>query len=715
MRRPLPAVTVSAVPAGEPAAVHRFWPIRWFRVFEPEQLDRGMQLLAGALADLGPSPAATLVIQAGGGRRPEAWIGAHSLAADRDGFALVESLVRSLLPWVGFAADEAADVLPAVEAAVGLRFDLTWEDCYPQPRPTASKLLEVLARSPGRWQLTVGSSLAVRRSANGEGEEDLLDVELSLIGSGPEGALVPSLLSMDASLSDNLVTVTPHPVTGHELECLAAGARVGTAPPAGLLPPATVARVLSIPLRARNEWPMVRSTPADPRAAADALKATVPPHALIVGGSGQGKTTLLHRWAVETAEAGEATLVVVDPHGDLAVRIASSLEGRGIDFGVLDFGADDPLPWNLLVADEEPKAVAQQVAATIRGLWTDMPEEYFGPVWLRAARVLIEILVRDPAGPQPLTRLPEFFARSSRARDEALRRIDDPDLTLSVEEEILPSITARDAGHMALWVTSKMEGLIGNPRVARIIGSTRSDVDLQPILEGHHTVVSAPMGRLGGDGSRLLASLLIERLWEAGQKARLVRPVELFIDEWHRIPSQAIAALLAEGRKFGFRLRLANQNAAQIPRQLWETALANTGALAVFRTGPKDAALLDPVFPSVPTLTFTQLPRYWAAVATDGQDQVVQTLPPLDGCTDEGAIERGHQRVLAEARRSVLQQLGWAMAAYRDRRADEPYTREEAEAFNAWVVGLESREPAKGHSIAGQAQDRRRRLERCGN
>ena len=39
-------------------------------------------------------------------------------------FRLVESLFRSLLPWVGFAADEAVENLPAVDPAVGMRFDL---------------------------------------------------------------------------------------------------------------------------------------------------------------------------------------------------------------------------------------------------------------------------------------------------------------------------------------------------------------------------------------------------------------------------------------------------------------------------------------------------------------------------------------------------------------------------------------------------------------
>lgn len=194
--------------------------------------------------------------------------------------------------------------------------------------------------------------------------------------------------------------------------------------------------------------------------------------------------------------------------------------GPGIDFGVIDFGADEPLAWNLLATNEQPRFVASQVASAIRGLWSDMPEEYFGPVWLRSARVLIEILVRDPEGPHPLTRLPEFFARRSSARDDALERIDDPELTRSVEEEILPAISGRDAGHMALWVTSKMEGLIGNPRVARIIGTSRCEVTIDPVIKGRHTIVSAPMAQLGGDGARLLCSLLIERLWQAAQKAR---------------------------------------------------------------------------------------------------------------------------------------------------------------------------------------------------
>lgn len=680
MTRPPVTASLETGPSRETVVAHRFWPVRWMRVAHPEQLAAGMLLAARSLADLAPSVTVTTVAQVGGGADPEAWIGVHTWGEGKDGFHLVESLIRSLVPWVGFATEQAVEELPAVEAAVGMCFDLAHQETDWLPSPSASKLLEVLCRSPGRWQLAVGSGLALHDSptAADTREGDCFDVSVSLLGSGPEGALAPALLSMDVSLPDDLVTATPRRAADGDLDRLAALGRVGVAPPAGLLGPWTAARLLTIPLRAEGAWPTLRTTPADPRAAADALKATTPPHAVITGGTGQGKTTLLQRWAVETAASEEATLVVVDPHGDLAVKVASSLETRGVPFGVIDLGAEEPLGWNVLDSDDDPRSVARQVTQAIRGLWADMPEEYFGPVWTRATRVLIEILVRDPAGPHPLTRLPEFFSRHSEARNDALERVRDPDLTRSVEEEVLPSITARDAGATALWVTSKLEGLLGNPRVARIVGVSRSDLDLRPILAGRHTVVNAPMGRLGGDGARLLASMLIERIWEAGQRSTLTRPIELFVDEWHRIPSPSIGSLLAEGRKFGFRLRLANQNAAQIPTHLWDTAIANSGAVVVYRTGPKDALLLDPIFPSVPTLTFTQLPKHWAAIATDARDQVVHTLEPIDSHTDQQALARGHQRALAEARRAHLQRLASALVAHRNRQADDPARRRDA-------------------------------------
>ena len=116
------------------------------------------------------------------------------------------------------------------------------------------------------------------------------------------------------------------------------------------------------------------------------------------------------------------------------------------------------------------------------------------------------------------------------------------------------------------------------------------------------------------------------------QSRDLAAPIELFVDEWHKIPSPAIVAMLAEGRKFGVRLRLASQHFGQLTSPQRESVIANTGFLATFRTNSSDASMLDPRFPTVARDRLERLPRHTLAYTTGDSDSVIATPdgPRLD-------------------------------------------------------------------------------------
>ena len=128
---------------------------------------------------------------------------------------------------------------------------------------------------------------------------------------------------------------------------------------------------------------------------------------------------------------------------------------------------------------------------------------------------------------------------------------------------------------------------------------------------------------------RALAALLLERLW-AGARSRRdpSRPIEVFVDEWHKLPSPAIPQMLAEGRKFGIRLRLANQHLGQLSDAQREAVLANTGLIGTFRTSGADAGTLDRHFPTVRMATLQTLPRHTLAYTTGDVDGVIAMPQP---------------------------------------------------------------------------------------
>jgi PAS domain-containing protein len=633
-------------PAGAaPESAAEFWPVAWVARHEHDQMVAACRLLARSVAELAPWVGVGALVQVGGGEPPSAWVVVRH-DGDPEGPGLVASLLGSLLPGLGLDRSAAVAEVPRLSPQVGLAFSFGAEEGEAGPVPFRSRLLDVLGRSAGRWQLTIGTGLAVPSAVPEDDEFRTMrfDVSASLIGTGPEGRLAAALLAMDVSTPEAPVAVAAREVTGERLRRLEQEAAAGVAPPSGLLDPANAGRLLSLPWRAAEGRPPPVERPAPPEATARLFNEVVPPHVLVLGGSGQGKTTLLHHAAMDAVRSGRSTILVLSPHGDLVARLAASIHREGHRFRVLHFGGGDPLRWNVMRPDPgaDPGAWAGWLARIIRRLWPEAPAEFFGPVWERMSRLVLEILIADPEGPHPITELPAFFARESAQRDRALARIRNERLTRSVQEELVPFLSARDAGNAAVWVLSKIEGLVGNPAVARVVGSAQTEVDVDPTLQGAHTIVSAPLAELGDDGARLLGSVLIDQLWRRARATAPLRPVEVFIDEWHRLATPAVGEILAEGRKFGLRLRLANQNASQVDAALWDTALANVGALVTFRTGPRDAALLDPMFPSIRAGTLTRLPPHWVAATTGVDDHVGTTAQPLPGGDDPQALLAAH-------------------------------------------------------------------------
>lgn len=67
------------------------------------------------------------------------------------------------------------------------------------------------------------------------------------------------------------------------------------------------------------------------------------------------------------------------------------------------------------------------------------------------------------------------------------------------------------------------------------------------------------------------------------------RPFFLHVDEFHAFTTGALADMVAEMRKYGLSLTLANQYLDQIQPEILDALLGNVGTLICFRVGPNDA------------------------------------------------------------------------------------------------------------------------------
>jgi hypothetical protein len=628
----------------EPSGGCRLYVIDWHRPVEAVQAGMGMHLLLETLHEL-KQPFEVGLVACGGASDPtEAAVVIRAPTEDladqaAASFALAAVSVVGWLGLVPATIEQKDRLLGASPATIGYSFRVKGVRAAPVAS-LASPFWAALARAPGRWRVTVSVGNEVEGD-DVDGTDPRIGCGLAIAGEGNEGPLLAALLAVDVAPTLRLEPVLAR---GAELHRLVDLQRAGAAPLSLALGWPELGWLFCFPVRAQGRWRVLARSPIASEKVLDAVDEARPPHVWLSGGSGMGKTTLLEHILDRDIEAGRR-VVVVDPHGDLAERAAARLEAHGVPLIVVDFGRDDPPGWNLSVPEDgvDVTTWASLLEGVVREMWPAMPEETFGPSFTKSIRLAFRILLEDPEGPLPLTKISALFNDAEFA-EEVLARAPDRSLAAEWDLEVVNGILGHEhGGHNRMWLSSKLDPLIGDPTVAAIISQPSTFTLSSVVRDGLSLVANIPVSRLTPTGARMLGGVLVSRLWLLVSRLRPVDapPIALYIDEWHRVPAPSLGSMLAEARKFNLRLRLANQNVAQLQSALLEAVVANTGAVISFRAGARDAALLAGSFPDLGPDDLRTLPDHWVAVASGGSSLVAPAPPPLPPVAGtRGALDR---------------------------------------------------------------------------
>ena len=68
----------------------------------------------------------------------------------------------------------------------------------------------------------------------------------------------------------------------------------------------------------------------------------------------------------------------------------------------------------------------------------------------------------------------------------------------------------------------------------------------------------------------------------------------VYLDEYQNFSTKTLLSMLAESRKYGLALTLANQYLTQVAPEIQDAVLGNVGSLFAFRTSYADAQILAP-------------------------------------------------------------------------------------------------------------------------
>lgn len=334
-------------------------------------------------------------------------------------------------------------------------------------------------------------------------------------------------------------------------------------------------------------------------------------HVYVIGQTGVGKSTLLKTLALQDLHAGRG-FALIDPHGDLVEALWEAVpeEWRKRVVYLNAPCPAQPYGYNPLrrVRDDMIPLAASGLLESFKKLWPD--------AWgIRMEHLLrnslYTLLERDNASLVDLLRL---YA------DDGYRR----SVTRDVRNEIVrrfwrdefDKYQPRYRAEAVAPVQNKLGAVLSDPTLRRILAEPVVDLHFRALMdEGRILLVNLAKGRIGADSAATLGSLLVSTLGLAGLTRanlpiRLRRPFHLFADEFQTFTTLAFANMMADLRKYGLSLTLANQHLHQLDPDIRHAVLGNAGTLLAFRVGAEDAAFLARQFaPTFEAADLTNLPN----------------------------------------------------------------------------------------------------------
>ncbi|HET7302724.1 MAG TPA: type IV secretion system DNA-binding domain-containing protein [Candidatus Saccharimonadales bacterium] len=330
-------------------------------------------------------------------------------------------------------------------------------------------------------------------------------------------------------------------------------------------------------------------------------------HVFIIGGTGNGKTTLIQYALVQDIQNGKG-VAIVDPHGDLAETLLDYVPEDRID-DVIYFNPDDlshPIGLNVLELTpglegddllREKDLVTESVISIFRKIFSndDTGGHRIEYVLRNAIQTALTIEGATLFTVYNLLNDPKYCKK-------IVQTLDNQDLKNFWKNE-LGKAGGFQQVKMVAGITSKIGRFLFSASAKRILEQPKSTIDFDEILDGKILICNLSKGLLGEDTSELfgisiLAKLQMASLRRARQKQVDRKPFYLYVDEFQNFATPSFVQMLSEARKYKLFLTMAEQSTSQQDdQQMVNIILANVGTVICFRSGnPSDERLVLPLF-----------------------------------------------------------------------------------------------------------------------
>ncbi len=387
-------------------------------------------------------------------------------------------------------------------------------------------------------------------------------------------------------------------------------------------------------------------------------------HEYIIGGTGNGKTTILQYQIVQDMQNGKG-LAVVDPHGDMAETLLRHVPPERID-DIVYFNPDDleyPIGLNLLELTpgltgnellREKDIITESVVSVFRKIFSD--EDTGGHRIEYVLRNTIQTALTIPDA----TLFTVFdLLNDPKFRKPAIKGLEDKNLRNFWKNELGKAGDMQKV-KMAAGITAKIGRFLFSASARQVLEQPKSTIDFDDIINsGKILICNFSKGLIGEDTSELFGITVLAKLQLASlRRARLAqqerRAFYLYVDEFQNFATQSFVQMLSESRKYKLFMTMAEQSTSQQDDQkMVSIILANVGTVICFRTGnPQDEKLLLPLFaPYIDEGEISNLSsfNFYAKLSA------MQAQEPLSGQTlllEDGGSDEVAEAVIRHSRRS---------------------------------------------------------------
>lgn len=306
----------------------------------------------------------------------------------------------------------------------------------------------------------------------------------------------------------------------------------------------------------------------------------------IVGNHGSGKSEIIKQriWHYLNKAKPSETIVVIDPHGELAAEVARMRPNLTNDRLVLidPFLSAKAMPCMSVLntpdkSDQNIQAQSEAYGAALEMISGEEMTPNMAALCERAAHIILEqddfniqdlmklVDVAPPKRGQPNQSHPEVY-------DYASQRSINPIIREFFQNNFLYGNFAQAKNGLSERITR----VITSP-IAQKVLLNEPTFDVQALVEQRKViVVSLPMAKLGDQVTRMLGQMIVAQVQLAVLKRDLTKidkypQVHLFIDEAHHFVSQNTAKQIDELRKFKLSLTLATQYIDKFPKAILES------------------------------------------------------------------------------------------------------------------------------------------------